>query len=364
MNDRSGLANHRNRSQMYFLCPNERVMEIIKISKLDTIFEIRSGSEGELIRTKLEKPEFQRWCDSDEKPNETTSANATHAQRREAFGLNNTDDGARQELKTQTGERWIDLPAFWIDATEVSNAEYRSFVEATGHPPPAHWGDDYDPALDALPVVGVTQRDAQVYARWRGKRLPTVFEWECAARGPDGRRLSWGDEAVDPDPSDDVIRRGRALDVAGLLRAYLADVRPVDSHPELRTPQGLFHMWGNVREFTDSVLFAEGNSRIVKGAAWDMSPANWDLTRTGTRPGGKHSYKVGFRCAKSAAPDGNFPGTIERSNPCLSFVRSRSSRSHSAARAPKSTPPSGNGGRRSGRSSHGTSRSSGPGSSV
>ncbi len=92
------------------------------------------------------------------------------------FGQNSTPGDLEEE-------RTIMLDAFYLDATEVSNAQYREFVQATGHEPPAHWDDPYDPAIDDLPVVRVSQRDAQLYARWRGKRLPTVFEWEMRRQG-------------------------------------------------------------------------------------------------------------------------------------------------------------------------------------
>ena len=105
--------------------------------------------------------------------------------------------------------RAVFVEPFLMDRYQVSNAQYREFVEyvrATGdysmsHPSapplkdhtPAGW--DY-PELshDKQPVVGVDWFDAYAYLRWRGKRLPTEAEWEMAARGRDGRTYTWGEE--------------------------------------------------------------------------------------------------------------------------------------------------------------------------
>lgn len=77
----------------------------------------------------------------------------------------------------------IFLDAFEIDRYEVTNAQYREFLQAD--PRPHDFGDLPEFGGDLQPVVGVTWEDAQAYCGWRGKRLPTEFEWERAARGFD-----------------------------------------------------------------------------------------------------------------------------------------------------------------------------------
>ncbi|MBM4147621.1 MAG: formylglycine-generating enzyme family protein [Lentisphaerae bacterium] len=104
---------------------------------------------------------------------------------------------------------FVYVPPFLMDKYEVSNAEYRRFVEhvrATAdssmeHPdaPPlkSHDPDGWTrPELgkDRQPVVGVDWFDAYAYAKWVGKSLPTEAQWEKAARGLDGRLYPWGDD--------------------------------------------------------------------------------------------------------------------------------------------------------------------------
>ncbi|MCB0149497.1 MAG: SUMF1/EgtB/PvdO family nonheme iron enzyme, partial [Caldilineaceae bacterium] len=90
----------------------------------------------------------------------------------------------------------VDLDAFWIMQTEVTNEQYEKCVAADVCPPPFNpdWGtDDFWANYDTHPVTQVTWEQAATYAEWAGGRLPTEAEWEKAARGTDGRRYPWGD---------------------------------------------------------------------------------------------------------------------------------------------------------------------------
>ncbi|HWC77934.1 MAG TPA: SUMF1/EgtB/PvdO family nonheme iron enzyme, partial [Blastocatellia bacterium] len=88
----------------------------------------------------------------------------------------------------------VELKPFYIDRTEVTNADYKKFVDQTGHAAPLGWTDgNYPAGRDLWPVVNVSWQDAVDYATWSGKRLPTEEEWEAAARGSEGRVYPWGD---------------------------------------------------------------------------------------------------------------------------------------------------------------------------
>ena len=107
------------------------------------------------------------------------------------------------------------LEAFYMDANEVTNREYRKFVDAGGYTQQKYWSLDGWQFLqkDKLtvpgfwtdtqfsqpeqPVVGVSWYEADAYCRWAGKQLPSEAQWEKVARGTDGRQYPWGNAPVD-----------------------------------------------------------------------------------------------------------------------------------------------------------------------
>jgi formylglycine-generating enzyme required for sulfatase activity len=180
------------------------------------------------------------------------------------------------------------LPPFYVDRTEVTNADYAKFVKAKGHPPPAHFKDGAPPkGKEEHPVVHVTLDDALAYAAWAGKRLPTEVEWERAARGTDGRAYPWGDEWDD-------------------TKGHFAGGGPVavGSKPFDRSPDGMLDAGGNVMELTlpeDAPEDGKGGA-VIKGGHWsdDFHPpyaltfSRWTVER-------KHQDSgTGFRCVMSA----------------------------------------------------------------
>jgi len=87
-----------------------------------------------------------------------------------------TEDGDPDEAPIH--EVYVD--SFYIDIQEVTIAQYKKFIEATGHKKPDYWQPELDKSND--PVVGVSWEAARAYAAWAGKRLPTEAEWGYASR--------------------------------------------------------------------------------------------------------------------------------------------------------------------------------------
>jgi iron(II)-dependent oxidoreductase len=180
----------------------------------------------------------------------------------------------------------VELDAFEIDRTPVTNGAFAEFVAATGAEPPMYWERDGDAwlttnygrrrALDAArPVVHISWHQADAFARWAGKRLPTELEWEAAAAGADRDRAN--------------------LDQLGFGCA------PAGAYGDAAADCGAVQMLGDVWEWTASdfcgypgfsafpypeyseVFFGDAH-KVLRGGAWASrrevirtSFRNWDL---------------------------------------------------------------------------------------
>ena len=92
----------------------------------------------------------------------------------------------------------VQVAAFEMAATPITNAQYAGFVHATGHRPPAHWmAARPAAAVRDHPVTYVDWHDARACCAWLGAQLPTEAQWERAARGDHARLYPWGDAAPD-----------------------------------------------------------------------------------------------------------------------------------------------------------------------
>ena len=134
----------------------------------------------------------------------------------------------------------VELPAFELSLSPVTNAQYARFLVETGTEAPPHWRDGAPPpGRDGHPVSLVDWFEADAFCSWAGGRLPTEAEWEKGARGCDGRTYPWGGEA---DPT-------RAALGAGLKHGSTS---PVGARPAGASPFGLLDMAGNVWEWVSS----------------------------------------------------------------------------------------------------------------
>ncbi len=205
------------------------------------------------------------------------------------------------------GDRRVQLDAFWIDATEVSNEAYLAYCAETGTEWPYGWREfGYDEALSTHPVVGLTYTEMQAYAAWAGKRLPTSDEWEAAARyGHDGL-LPWPETMETPEyarPALEHFLLEKSYSLADEYRLYTERTRAVEAPPELRTALGLSYVFGNVEDAT-STRHPMLNHRIVtRGGGLTDIPDGVTLATIRTAlPDLRPSMRVGFRCARSDNP--------------------------------------------------------------
>jgi eukaryotic-like serine/threonine-protein kinase len=183
----------------------------------------------------------------------------------------------------------VSLPAFYIDETEVSNADFAEYCKSTGCLPPT--------AASDLPVVRVTVIQARDYAAWKGRRLPSALEWERAARGTQGNKYPWGD-------ADDAS-------LANLSSKTLKPVKSYAAYPE-------YQMAGNAWEMVEGNVEPNAAARaaFAKLLTPPLTPEDkWITMRGGSFntkleaavayqfvriPERYSSTDIGFRCAKSA----------------------------------------------------------------
>ena len=233
-------------------------------------------------------------------------------------------EGGRYRLSgyQRPSDREIALSDFYIDRYEVSNGDFEEFVrdggyrrrelwkhpfvdgratltfaqamerfrDTTGLPGPRGWSGGVPPAaLANHPVTGVTWYEAAAFAEWKGKRLPTVYQWEKAARHPEtsvfGSTFPWGFVAE----ADDILERAN-FQGKGTM--------PVDSMPFGASPYGAHHTAGNVAEWCRN---ARPPGHAARGGAWN--DALYSFGQTAGYPAFYAAPTLGFRCVSGGRGD-------------------------------------------------------------
>lgn len=223
------------------------------------------------------------------------------------MGSNDEDRSAKDNEKPQ---HTVYLDAYWIDQTEVTNAQYAQCVESgacslSGRSASQSFPDYYGNQLyDNYPAIFVTFQDAVDYCTWAERTLPTEAQWEKAARGTDGRIFPWGNNQ----PDNTRLNYSR----------YLGDVTAVGSYPSGISPYGALDMAGNALEWTTDRYHQDyyslytswlnpqgpksGDYRVQRGGCWDSGP--WSVRTTMRVPSSPNfrALFVGFRCALADSP--------------------------------------------------------------
>jgi formylglycine-generating enzyme required for sulfatase activity len=208
----------------------------------------------------------------------------------------------RTPFANEAPRHQIQYEAFYIDKYEVTNEDYKKFCDATNRIYPGYFIHQNIPEGTAKkPVVMVSWIDADAYARWAGKRLPTESEWEIAAAGASGRIWPWGDIW------DSALSATRESDED--------EPANVGSHPGDISAFGIYDMAGNVSEWTSSWYKSYpgntrkekeygGQFRVLRGGSIKASKEFARCQFRARLPDGFRSMDLGFRCALSASAAG------------------------------------------------------------
>lgn len=216
----------------------------------------------------------------------------------------NIDDLHRAAEVDEWPQRQVWADDYYIDIHEVTNAQYKRFVDSVKVDAPPRWIDgNYGIGEDGLPVVSITWDEALAYARFVGKRLPTEAEWEKAARGTDARRFPWGND-FDSDKANNGDR-----------------LMPIMSFPEGVSPYGCFDMAGNAAEWVDGWYEAyprgpddklpsdipdrqeefRTHRHVYRGGSWNSFGKFLRCANRESTPEDMRWVYVGFRCVQDPA---------------------------------------------------------------
>ncbi|MDX2046300.1 MAG: SUMF1/EgtB/PvdO family nonheme iron enzyme [Chitinophagaceae bacterium] len=216
----------------------------------------------------------------------------------------------------------FDMPSFYMDKHPVTNMQFKKFIEATKYKPAdtvnflKHWvKGKIKNGEENFPVVYVSYEDAQAYAKWAGKRLPTETEWQYAAQTEALNEWPWKQAVPVKRKEEKITETLTVASVEGIDSAVcnLGDGKlyPVGKYPKGANPFGLQDLVGCVWQLTNDV-YMNGSYRyiILKGGSYFKPSSSWWYVQGGPRElhyrqfllrvsqGFERNATVGFRCVR------------------------------------------------------------------
>jgi formylglycine-generating enzyme required for sulfatase activity len=206
----------------------------------------------------------------------------------------------------------MEVPSFYIDKYEVTNQEYAHYLKETNNPVPAHWiNGKFADGKEDHPVIHLTYREVELYANWSGKRIPTEFEWEKAARGQGFYQQLRRDETVLYFASSIAYPFGQKYD-NNLCNCAESGIKDTVSVYELSTKgasvYGVIGMCGNAPEWTSSWYTPySGHSiknsyfgkiyKVIRGGSYidNLKECRSNFRAYGGLPTLKEDRRAGFR---------------------------------------------------------------------
>lgn len=219
-----------------------------------------------------------------------------------------------------------DMPSFFMDRFPVTNHDFNIFLNATRYQPTdtsnflKHWKNKKIPwGQENFPVVYISYEDAQAYAKWAGKRLPTEIEWQYAAQTPSAREWPWNQTKPVVRKKEKITETLTVFSLQGIDagRCNMGDGKPyaVGKFPQGANPYGLEDLVGSVWQMTHDV-YESGSYRYImlKGGSYFKPNSSWWYVQGGPRElhykqyllrvsqGFERNATVGFRCLKDGIP--------------------------------------------------------------
>jgi gamma-glutamyl hercynylcysteine S-oxide synthase len=219
----------------------------------------------------------------------------------------------------------ISFKNFYMDKYPVTNRQFRNFIDKTGYSPNdtvnflKQWNNHkIRKGEENFPVVNISYEDAQAYARWAGKRLPTETEWQYAAQTTDGRIWPWGNDVKQKGKSGKNISTTLILVDYGIPNSKYCNtgdnkLYAVGKYKKGMNPFGIADLSGCVWQLTNDWYQSDTYQYIImKGGSYYKPGGSWWYVQGGPKPlhyrqmllrvsqGFERNATVGFRCVKDA----------------------------------------------------------------